>query len=493
MYLDHFGLQVYPFSITPNTDMFYAGGGRGEIIEQLLQTIENGEGFIKLIGAIGSGKTIVCRMLCQRLPKTIQVALLLNPNLTPEQLVPALLQEFRRPIDNEHNIVTQRQILLDHLITLNRNGERALVLIEEAQSMPLETLEELRLLSNLETEQVKLMQIVLIGQPALDANLRTRQTRQILERITTSLTLLPLSLEETEQYLQSRLWATGYRGNRLFSPGALRSLHRTSKGGMRQINLLAHKALQIACQHGAYLVTTQHLLLAISTSEFIHKVTYWHRPALAAGSVAAILAAGIALHSSWALNPPLSIAFKQAEAFIMESALTAPLQQNRSRTIADETTEDYNQQVPPYTQPTPTYAIGLHPYLQPNDPLKAEIIAAHHWLATSDQNHFTIQMVLLQEESSLRRLKKQLAAQMPALQEIELKIFRLKSNRLLIYLNEFESPAEGLEVMRRLPDSLKLGEPKLRTLARAAKTIKKLAQSSQCLPGMEHAPCDPTV
>ncbi|MBF0428813.1 MAG: AAA family ATPase [Magnetococcales bacterium] len=475
MYLDHFGLQIDPFSNTPNTDLFFVGGGRGDILGKVLQAIRAGEGFIKVIGGVGSGKTMLCRILCQQLPGTVQVALLLNPNLRPDELLLAILQEFRLPHVPSCSTVEAHQLLLDHLVTLNRNGEQALILIEEAHCMPVATLEALRLLSNLETEQVKLVQIVLFGQPALDFNLRSNtNTCQIFERINTSLTLPPLSLIDTEQYLHHRLWAAGYRGDRLFSEEAVRNMHRVSRGGIRQINLLAHKALQAAKQAGVHAIAKQQVMMAISTCEFIPKIAFWHRPVLATGGVVALLVGNMALHS-WAINPPVEVTQGHTETIVRELIQKPPL---------------------PATV-TPPLVIAKRssgrPYVKPNDPLHGRILAAHDWLAKGNDAHFTIQWIFLQEDAGIVNLERQLLALPLPLNRLQPKIFRLRNDALLVYLHEFNSMQEGLEVLQNLPSSLQAGRPSVKSLERVKKTVKKLAIVNECASGREGIPCESSV
>ncbi|MEO5330461.1 MAG: AAA family ATPase [Magnetococcus sp. YQC-5] len=553
MYLDHFGLRIHPFSITPDTDLFYAGGGRGEILEQLLNAILAGEGVIKVVGDVGSGKTMLCRLLCQSLPKTVQVALLLNPNLHPEELVPAFLRELRLPCVPGMGRVAERQALLDHLVMLNRNGQRAIILIEEAQCMPVVTLEELRLLSNLETEHTKLLQIVLFGQPALDTNLHSPNTSQILERITTSLVLSPLSLTDTSHYLHSRLWGAGYRGYRLFTPGAVRCMHKVAQGGIRQINLLANKALKVAFEHGAHEITIRHVLNAIASSEFVPKRAYWHRPALVAGGLVALVAGSLAMHT-WAINPSF-ISLDQAESTMMASALASPVlarvaqvpvasspvasSQGASSPVASSPVASSqgassqgasaqgasaqgasaqgasaqgassqgasaqgaspqvasSQVAPGFTMPsrpepasaflTASTKISMEPVKNHSDPLQEKIQAAHQWLNSANKTNFTIQLILLKNDISLAKLEKQLTALAPPWNELPLRIFRLKNRDLMIFIHEFTSYEEGLEVMRRLPRFLQAGHPSIRNLEGVKKSIQKLAQVTPCTRGQE--------
>lgn len=469
MYLDHFGLRTYPFLLTPDTELFCTEGGRGVVLGQLQRAIIAGEGVIKVVGDVGSGKTMLCRTLCQRLPKIVRVALLLNPNLPPGKLVSALLQEFRIVLMEGSDFLGERHALLDYLLTLNRNGQQALVIIEEAHCMSESTIEELCMLSNLETGRAKLVQIVLFGQPALDRNLRTVQHQSMLERCTTSLILKPLSFNQTERYLHSRLVACGYQGEQLFSWRSVRCIHRASKGKMRQINVLANNALHLACLEARPAVANRHVLQAIAANEVARGTGCRYYPVMAtAAGVAALLVGGMTLYS-WATNQTQLIPLNNTMSHtteITDSVATQPI-------VVSESVK----QTPVITASRPDFSIPMPrlPYLQADDPFRTEILDAHHWLETSQEDHFTIQLVLLQEASGIRMLEKQLAEVVPSLSRIQLKLFRLKSDAVLICLNDFSSFQEALEVLNRLPVAMKHGNPAVRSVKRLKMTVEKLA------------------
>ncbi|MBF0155288.1 MAG: AAA family ATPase [Magnetococcales bacterium] len=303
MYLNHFKLQRHPFSLTPDTELFYGGGGRDEILEELQRAIQAGEGIIRVTGETGSGKTMLCRTLCQRLSKTVDVAILLNPNIPPEQVVASILREFRVSPGPSGDRWADQHLLLNHLVDLHRNGRNALVLVEEAQCMPMAALEELRLLSNFETSRTKLFQIVLFGQPELTRILANPSNRQLLERMSTTLHLVPLTLKETGHYLQSRLEATGDPDERVFTKGAVWFLHRASRGSFRRLNVLAHKALIAAFSDASQAVGVRHVRTAMVSNDLPPAVTHlWQRPVLLASTLAVMLVGGTALHS-WGNTP----------------------------------------------------------------------------------------------------------------------------------------------------------------------------------------------
>ena len=231
MYHDFYGLKQAPFKITPDTRLFFPGGSRGEILEALVYAISSGEGITKVVGEVGSGKTMLCRMLDVRLPKdAVDIVYLPNPSLTPEDILHAISLELDLKLDPSANRIHAMQAMHQFLLEKHADNKRVVVFVEEAQSMPLETLEEIRLLSNLETQQDKLLQIVLFGQPELDRNLNARNIRQLRERITHSFDLPPLTPDDIQQYVRFRLHAVGYRGPDVFDSGAYKVIADASEG-----------------------------------------------------------------------------------------------------------------------------------------------------------------------------------------------------------------------------------------------------------------------
>lgn len=248
MYLDYFSLQRHPFRITPDPSLFVAGGsrGRGVVLDALVYGITNGEGILKVVGEVGSGKTMLCRMLEERLPEGIEIVYLANPSLSARDIVYAIAIELKLAVDAATDRLLVMHKLQQYLLRKHTEGGSVVVFIEEAQSMPLETLEEVRLLSNLETHRHKLMQMVLFGQPELERKLEQKAIRQLRERITHSFSLAPLTTDEIREYLHVRLRAAGCPTPQLFSPKAEIMLAKASGGLSRRINILADKALLAA-------------------------------------------------------------------------------------------------------------------------------------------------------------------------------------------------------------------------------------------------------
>lgn len=273
MYYSHFGLKEPPFKITPNTDFFFSGANRGAVLDALVYAITNGEGIIKVVGEVGSGKTMLCRMLQTILPAKIESIYLANPSVAPEDVLHAIAFELQLKLPKNANRLMVMQSLQAHLLSRHAEGRQVVIFVEEAQGMPLATLEEIRLLSNLETKQDKLLQIVLFGQPELDVNLNQTHIRQLRERITHSFNLGPLQTKDIGEYLIFRLRAAGYHGPHLFSQAAIKKISEAAQGLVRRVNILADKALLAAFSHNMYLVTPKHVKAAIQDSEFGKKAS----------------------------------------------------------------------------------------------------------------------------------------------------------------------------------------------------------------------------
>lgn len=269
MYLNHFGLQEAPFGLTPNTGFYYGLPPHEEALQVLNWALAQGEGFIKVTGEVGTGKTLLCRKLLSELGSEahpVRLAWLPNPHLTPAELRTALALELGLSVREGAELdLTDR--IHRHLISLHQQGSRVVVLIDEAQALPDETLEAIRLFGNLETESNKLLQIVLFGQPELDTRLAKPHLRQLRQRIGFSYCLRPLRFDETRAYLEHRLQVSGYRGAPLFAGRAMRLLWRASRGIPRLINILAQKCLMLAYGQGARQIDSRLVRLAIRDTD----------------------------------------------------------------------------------------------------------------------------------------------------------------------------------------------------------------------------------
>lgn len=277
MYLEYFDLKRHPFRITPDPTLFCPGAGRGDILDALIYAITSGEGIVKVVGEVGSGKTMFCRILEERLPKSVEIVYLANPKLSPHDILYAIAFELKLPVKFGTERLVVMQQLQSYLLGQHAANRSVVVFVEEAQGMALETLEEIRLLSNLETHRHKLLQIVLFGQPELEKNLRQRDIRQLKERITHSFHLEPLTRAEISEYLRFRLQAAGCGKSGVFSSGAERLIAKVSCGLIRRVNILADKAMLAAYADPAVrassgsmraMVHSCHVRAAVRDSEF---------------------------------------------------------------------------------------------------------------------------------------------------------------------------------------------------------------------------------
>lgn len=324
MYLQHFGLSQAPFSITPNPAFFYGGHERGDMLAALLYAVTHGEGIVKVTGEVGSGKTMLCRMLEHQLPADIDAIYLVNPSLGPDDVLYAIAAELGLDArDWRPDEVLRR--LNGELIARHARGRQVVLLVEEAQAMPLDTLEAVRLLTNLETAREKLLQIVLFGQPELDEHLALPRMRQLAERITHSFFVPPLPPRLVASFLQFRLRAAGYTGGPLFSPAAVRLVARASGGIVRRINILADKALMAAFADDAVAVSARHARQAIAEAPFRPaRALPGPRTWLALGAATcALVAVSVWAASAWAATPLPRTQLKFERIYTMIPAIPA--------------------------------------------------------------------------------------------------------------------------------------------------------------------------
>lgn len=267
MYQQFFGLTEAPFSITPDTSYFYAHGHYSEALNTLLVALRTGEGFIKVTGEVGTGKTLLCRKLLNTVEKRFVTAYIPNPMLTPYGLQSAVAEELGLDMSRHYGHHQLLNMITNRLLELTAKGKHVVLCIDEAQAMPTETMEALRLLTNLETEKQKLLQVILFGQPELDERLSEVKVRQLKQRITFSYHLKPIQKKNLEQYLRHRLGIAGYKGGNLFEVKAISSLFKASRGIPRLINILSHKSMMSAYGEGTKYVDNKNMQAAIKDTE----------------------------------------------------------------------------------------------------------------------------------------------------------------------------------------------------------------------------------
>ena len=275
MYLQHFGLDELPFGLTPDTQFVFSHADHQAALNTVLLALQNGEGFVKVTGEVGTGKTLLCRRLLRALGERVATAYLPNPNLDALTLYRAIADELQLAMPAAADAYQLHRALNHALLDQARQGRSVVVLVDEAQAMPLPTLEAIRLLSNLETEKRKLLQIVLFGQPELDRHLADPAVRQLRQRIGFHHVLGGLRAVETLAYLDHRLRVAGLRGASPFSQRLARLLHRSGHGTPRVINILAHKALLAAFGEGGHRVRRRHVRAAAADTEGARSVSWW--------------------------------------------------------------------------------------------------------------------------------------------------------------------------------------------------------------------------
>ena len=454
LYLEHFGLAEPPFRITPHTDFFFDGADRGATLEALIYAILHDEGIVKVSGEVGSGKTMLCRVLMERLPPHVETIYLATPALARDEILHAIADDLELRLTHERATVALRE-LQEHLIRLYAAGRRVVVLIDEAHVMPEETLEQVRLLSNLESNRHKLMQLVLFGQPELDATLAKPSLRQLRDRITHAFRMRPLSEPEVAKYVSFRMRAAGYRGPDVFSPGALARVARASSGLTRRINILADKSLLAAFTQNVHAVIDRHVRAAIADSEFARSKRRW-RPAVYAGAaLAAGVLIGAAVHWAFfarAVKPEVPVAQLPPVPPVQAQFPAIPPAQAAPASVAVTKEPD----PPPSPAPLlrPDQVRRFSGYSPAGQRLLAERIAAtHELLGRVPDAQFAIDLFITDNTDPARMERFLVRARdlVPLGELFVIPVARGGQYRLRVIFGEFPSRAAAIEAGKRLP------------------------------------------
>ncbi|MGH8661145.1 MAG: AAA family ATPase [Burkholderiales bacterium] len=481
-----------PFKITPNTEFFFAGGNRGPILEALIYAITHGEGIIKVTGEVGSGKTMLCHMLPTRLPPHVETVYIANPSVPPEEILHAIAIELQLAVDRGASRLEALHALHEFLLKRYSEGKRVVVFVEESQSMPLATLEEIRLLSNLETRSDKLLQIVLFGQPELDERLRQPDLRPLRERITHSFRLEPLGAREIREYLMFRMRAAGYRGPDLFSDVVIKQVARASLGLTRRINLIADKALLAAFSENTHTIRPKHIEAAIRDSEFSGHAgphaaprIFWGAAAFAAGALLGI--GGYMIFGPGAPHSPRQPTETRAEMPSGSPAARTEVQPPPVRDAAGRgfesqkkyAAESRPQARPPTTDAPPRTAAALGGNRDPAagqagvtevtpaqeiDLLESRLAATEKWLATEIHNVYSIQLLGTPDAAQLKLHLNDLSK---FVEMNKVFVYRTLANGrpvLTVLYGTFGDRRSAQDVLERLPESLKANRPILRTV-----------------------------
>ena len=464
MYLDHFGLKEPPFRITPDTDFFFQGANRGATLEALLYAITHDEGIVKVAGEVGSGKTMLCRVLMERLPATVETIYLANPSLSRDEILFAIGDELKLQLEKGPRIL---RALQEHLIRLFGEGRRVVVLIDEAHAMPDETLEEIRLLSNLESNRHKLLQIVLFGQSELDEHLDTAGMRQLRERITQSFHLEPLVRSDIENYIDFRMRAAGYRGPKVFNPRAIRLIASASQGLTRRVNILSDKALLAAYAAGTHAVTQAEATRAVRDTEFYRARKGMQRVWIGATALAAGLALGWGTHTllsparpSIVSVPPPAAASTAVQAPAQPAKAAMPLVSGLSLSASTD--------APALKTSAETSAAA-----QPLPPERGELArrrfaATQEWLKSAPGNRYAIQLAIVSSKE-LGQLEDFLLRISTILPVDDLFVYSVKIDGRQHYrvaYGSYASPDQALAAVRGLPPVISAYHPYYRSVER---------------------------
>ena len=492
MYYSHFGLNQAPFKITPNTEFFFSGGNRGPILEALIYAITHGEGIIKVTGEVGSGKTMLCHMLPTRLPAHIETVYIANPSVSAEEILHAIAFELQLDVGRGAQRLEVTQALHDFLLKRHAEGKRVVVFVEESQSMPLGTLEEIRLLSNLETKNDKLLQIVLFGQPELDDNLRLPNIRQLRERITLRFRLDPLAPGEIREYLMFRLRAAGYRGPDLFSGPVVKHIARSSLGLTRRVNLIADKALLAAFSENTHTLRPKHIDAAVRDSEFSQEIPrrvgprhLWGSAALvAAGAVAGVAVYVLLQHAG---RSPAGVAetSQAAPAAVIAQKSSPPARSEQAVAVGTATAPR-----PAAGSPSGSAASSggdsgtklaasavssgnTESGAAAGDLLESRLAATREWLISEAHTNLSIQLMGTNDPEQLKDLLNGIGKFVEINKVFVYRTVARQKPSLTVLYGSFDNRRAAVEALDKLPESLKSNRPILRTVQGIRAEIKQ--------------------
>ena len=443
MYLDHFGLKEAPFRITPHTDFFFAGAQRGILLEALLYAVVHDEGIVKVTGEVGSGKTMLCRMLLEKLPKNVVTIYLANPSLNRDELLFALADELGMP-ERPERIHQLLRAIQKHLVELYASGQQIVLLIDEAHAMPAGSLEEIRFLSNLESNRHKLLQIVLFGQIELEEVLARQDMRQLRERITHNFQLEPLHRADVGTYLMFRLRAAGYHGPDLFSPAAIKLFANASQGLSRRLNILADKSLLAAFSNNRHEVSSKEAKAAVSDARF-EKMQSRSKASkktlllgITTGGGAVLLLAAIVF---WQIQRPLPV--------------TPSLPTHQSSTVLSV------QNAPPQTSVPTQLPKNTNEATKDNRSLTQKHSQDFElWLSSANPQHYVLQLARTKTEqrNEIETYLQLAHKELPTTHLDKLRVYTANANAqnwIGIVYGEFSGLTEAEKSLRDLPTSLK--------------------------------------
>ncbi len=456
MYQKHFGLERPPFKITPDTSLFFEGSQRGAALDAMIYAISSGEGIIKVVGEVGSGKTMLCRMLEVRLEGKVDVIYIVNPSLSPDNILHVIAHELHLDVNNEMSKVSVMQQIQTHLLKKHAENRQVVLFVEEAQSMPIETLEEIRLLSNLETDENKLLQMVLFGQPELDEKLSVSRIRQLKERITHSFHLSPFLPEDTLKYLNFRLRAVGYKGPDIFNKKTAVAVKKYSDGLTRRINIIADKSMMAAFSEGSCTVTPRHIKSAAKDSDFRAGGDNKKAYSLFGGLMILMLTLGtgyfIGQHS-------MNVATKNPQIVVANNQSNIIEKQNR-------TMSSQHLSVQKETSTRVVINENNQPVITTSKLIVKRLEDTRKWLAEAEDYNYSIQLFTART-SDAKKVEAFLQDAPLTLDFNNIFIYETVINGRLWYsvmYDEFATQDAAIEKLDQLPLSLKASDPYLRRI-----------------------------
>ena len=438
LYLEHFGLKEPPFRITPHTDFFFDGADRGATLEALMYAILHDEGIVKVSGEVGSGKTMLCRVLMERLPAHVDTIYLATPSLARDEILQAIADDLELALSGRTAVALRE--LQEHLIRLYGEGRRVVILIDEAHVMPDETLEQVRLLSNLESNRHKLLQIVLFGQPELDETLAKNSLRQLRDRITHSFRMRPLAPAEVRNYLSFRMRAAGYRGPDVFAPRAVARLARAAGGLTRRINILADKSLLSTFTENGHAVTDRHVRAAVRDSEFAVVRRPGPRAALYAAAAALIVGVAVGWNSRKPASEPVVAQPAPPAEPVAAPVATLPPEKPAPPPPANRLEADQIRRLEGYSP-------GLHRLLG------ERLAASRQALDTSPDEHYSLELFVTDsgDPAPLERFLQRARELVPLDELYVIPLPQAGAYRLQVAFGRFATREEAVAAARRLP------------------------------------------
>ncbi|MBP6095258.1 MAG: AAA family ATPase [Methyloversatilis sp.] len=488
MYLEHFGLRETPFRITPHADFFFGGANRSALLEALVYALGREEGLVKVSGEVGTGKTMLARVLIEHLPPHLRAIYLADPLMNRGELLAVLADELGCPPAEAADGSAHRLLraVQEALVAEFASGRQVVLLIDEAHAMPADTLEQIRLLSNLESERHKLIKIALFGQPELDDLLARTDMRQLKDRITQHFRLDPLRPDDVSTYIDFRMRAAGYRGPTVFEAAATARIARDSGGLTRRINILADKALLSSFARGAHAVTAADADRAAADTQMDAGKTTGpaaRHVALMVTAAALLLAAGFLLgrQTGAPAQPPADAeatparpAFKSPEppqARTEPPADATPTSGTSAGTAPDTAPPVRTESAPSANPATASTVADTALAAAQDDSIPALLARSRSWSDAASGSHWFLQLMSVPAtqstyvENYLRRARRSLDAG-------QLRLYRAETaagHQLAVIYGDFPDQRSALQSLVAMPDWIRSTRP----IARQVRSLRQ--------------------